>query len=380
MSDKPSNNKPNTGKHYILTINPGSTSTKIGIFEDEELTYSKNIPHNDHEIAAFKNVWAQYAFRKDEILNTLTAAGFDIEKLSGAVGRGGLFKPIISGTYAINKAMLDDARIGFQGEHASNLGCVLAYGIGWDYNIPSFIVDPPCVDEMEDVARLSGHVEIKRRSLSHALNIKAVARSAAQELGKPLTDINIIMIHLGGGISVVPLRKGRMIDSSNALCAGPFTPERAGGLPMFDFIDYLFENNLDAGQAKKMLVGQGGINSYLNTKSMIQVTGWYEQGDPKAQLVIDAMAYQVSKEAGAMAVALEGKVDAIVLTGGAARSQPLVKLIARQTGFLAKMLVFPGEDELKALALGALRVLKGEEEALSYPQQIESKDLFADKE
>lgn len=363
---------------YILAINPGSTSTKIGIFENEKLLIEKNITHNDYEIGKFKKVWEQYAFRKAEILKVLDKENFDIKKLSCVVGRGGLFRPTVSGTYSINKEMLNDARIGVQGEHASNLGSVLAYGIAWDYNIASFIVDPPCVDEIEDVARISGHAAIKRRSLVHALNIKAIARAASQTIGKPLDHLNLIVVHLGGGISVTPLRKGRMIDTSDALSSGPFSPERAGYLPMFDFIEYVFEKRLTLVEAKKMLVGKGGMYSYLKTKSMLEATQRYEKGDPRVQLIVQAMAYQVGKEIGGMATTLKGDIDAIVLTGGAAHSQILVDLIKERVSFLVKreILVFPGEDELEALAQGALRVLRGEEQALTYPRQIEYKELF----
>lgn len=367
--------------YYILTVNPGSTSTKIGIFENEKLLSCKNINHNDQDVCSFKRVWDQYAFRKLEILNTLRKEKFDIEKLSCVVGRGGLFKPIISGTYKINKQMLNDARQAIQGEHASNLGCVLSYGIAWDYNIPSYIVDPPCVDEMEDVARISGHVAIKRRSLVHALNIKAIARATSETLKTPLTQLNLIVVHIGGGISVTPLCKGRMIDTSEALGSGPFSPERTGSLPMMDFTEYIFDHNLTLEQTKKMLVGQGGMYSYLKTKSLKDAEEGYQKNDPKFRLIVQAMAYQIAKEIGAMAVTLKGEIDAIALTGGGARCVPLVDLIKEKISFLVKdkagdILLFPGEDELKALAQGALRVLRGEEEALIYPQQIDYKELF----
>ena len=363
---------------FILTINPGSTSTKIGIFENEELLFDKNIPHNDQDIGSFSRVWDQYAFRKKEILSAVGREGFDIEELSCVVGRGGLFRPIISGTYEINRQMLDDARKALQGEHASNLGCVLAYGIAWDLNIPSYIVDPPSVDEMEDVARISGHVDIKRRSLVHALNVKAIARATSRELGTPLDRLNLIVAHLGGGISVVPLRKGWMIDVSDALSSGPFSPERTGYLPMMDFSEYIFEKDLKLPEIKKMLVGEGGMFSYLKTKSLLEATQCYEKGDPKCQLIIRAMAYQIAKEIAAMAAALKGEVDAVSLTGGAVKSRVLVDLIKERISFLTKgkILLFPGEDELKALAQGALRVLEKEEEALVYPRQIEYKELF----
>jgi butyrate kinase len=369
--------------YFILTINPGSTSTKIGLFKNEELQFNKSIPHNDREISTFKSVWDQYTFRKRAIEEAMRRENFNLRQLCCTVGRGGLFQPTVSGTYSINKKMLEDARNAIQGEHASNLGCVLAYGIAWDYDIPSFIVDPPCVDEMEDVARISGHVAIKRRSLVHALNIKAIARVAAEQMNRPLSQLNLIVTHLGGGISVTPLRKGRMIDTSEALGSGPFTPERSGYLPTVDFIEYIFAHDLILKQAKSMLVGQGGMYSYLKTKSMIDADKEYKAGNPKFQLIVQAMAYQVSKEIGAMATALKGEVDAIVLTGGAAHSQILVNLIKEHTVFLVnspeQVLVFPGEDELKALAQGALRVLRGEENPLDYPQQIEYNDWFSEE-
>jgi len=362
--------------YYILAINPGSTSTKIAVYKNEEQLFVDSIYHNDREISRYDRVWDQYTFRKKEILNFLRARNFDLGLLSCTVGRGGLFKPIVSGTYEINREMLNDARISLQGEHASNLGSVLAYGIGWDYDIPSYIVDPPCVDELQDIARLSGHRKIKKRSLQHALNLKAMARVAAQKLEKPLSETNLIVTHLGGGISVTAILKGRMLDSNNALCAGPFTPERTGSLPIMDFIEYVFENKIELRDAKKMIVGLGGMYSYLGTKSLIEAEDSYHQGDPKAQLVIKAMAYQVAKEIGTMAVVLKGNIDAIVLTGGAAHSELFTGLIIDQVEFLGKILILAGEDELKALAQGALRVLKGEEDALTYPQQIPYEDLF----
>lgn len=371
----------NTIKNYnILTINTGSTSTKIGIFKDETLLFERNIPHNDREIGEIKGVWNQYKFRKKAILDTLSKENFNIANLDCVVGRGGLIQPTVSGTYKINKQMLQDARQAVQGEHASNLGCVLAYGIAWDYNIPSFIVDPPCVDEMVDIARISGHAAIKRRSLLHALNIKAIARLAANKIKKPLNELNLIVGHLGGGISITPIKKGRMIDTSEALSSGPFTPERSGYLPTSDLIQYVLKNNLSLEEAKKMLVGEGGMYSYLGTKSLIDTDEGYKKNNPKHKLIIKAMAYQIAKEIGAMATALKGKVDKIILTGGAVKSEILVSLIKERISFLVKgvknIMLFPGEDELRALAQGALRILRKEEKPLDYPQQIETKQLF----
>jgi len=362
--------------NYILAINPGSTSTKIAIFKDEEELFTQNIYHNDQEITKFKKVWDQYAYRKKEILNFIKEKDFDINLLTAVVGRGGLFRPILSGTYIINKAMLDDARIAIQGEHASNLGAVLAYGIAWDYNLSSFIVDPPSVDEMQEVARLSGHVSIKRRSLLHALNIKAMARLASNKIGKSFSDLNLIVAHLGGGISITALKKGRMIDTSNALSGGPFSPERSGSLPTLDLLELITKDNFNMNAIKKMLIGKGGMFSYLGTKSMIEAGELYEKGNLKAKLVVDAMAYQISKEIGAMASTLSGNVDAIILTGGVAHSQVLVNMISNYISFLGRIIILPGENELKALVLGALRVIKGDEEPLIYPQQVKYEELF----
>lgn len=362
--------------NYILAINPGSTSTKIAVFKEEEELFTQNIYHNDQEITKFKRVWDQYAYRKKEIINFIRESEFDLELLTAVVGRGGLFRPILSGTYAINKTMLDDARAAVQGEHASNLGAVLAYGIAWDYNIMSFIVDPPCVDEMEEVARLSGHISIKRRSLLHALNIKAMARLAAEGMNEPLDELNFIIAHIGGGISVTPIKKGRMIDTSNALSAGPFSPERSGSLPTLDLLSLITKDKIDLQTIKKMLVGKGGVYSYLNTKSMIEVEDMFKKGDEKAILVMKAMGYQIAKEIGAMSTALKGDVDAIILTGGVAHSKILVDIIKEYISFIGKLIVLAGEDELKALVLGALRVIRGVEKPLKYPQQVEYKELF----
>ena len=366
-----------TNKNYfILVINPGSTSTKIAIFKNEELLFKHTVNHNDQEISSFNRIWDQYTYRKQEILNFIKEKDFDLNQLSCVVARGGLFQPIISGTYSINKTMLNDARDAVQGEHASNLGCVLAYGIAWDYRVPSFIVDPPCVDEMEKIARISGHAAIKRTSILHALNIKAMAREAAKTLGKSISDVNLIVVHLGGGISVIPLKKGRMIDANHALSAGPFSPERTGTLPLMEFVDYIYSNSLSKDQVKKMLVGQGGMFSYLGTKSILEASKRYEKDDPKAKLVIDAMGYQIGKEIGSMAVTLKGNIDAIVLTGGAANSSILTNIIKDYVSFLGKVILLPGEDELTALEQGALRILRGEEKELTYPCKTENKELF----
>ncbi len=360
-----------TGVFQILAVNPGSTSTKIALYDDDKELFRKAVSHNDQEIASFEHVWDQYEYRKKEILLAFREEGREPAALDCVVGRGGLFRPTISGTYAINRDMLNDARNCFQGEHASNLGCVLAYGIAWDYHLPSFVVDPPCVDEMEGIARYSGHRDISKRSIHHALNVKAVARRTAVKLGRPITDVNLVVAHIGGGISVVPLLKGRMIDTNNALSGGPFSPERTGYLPMMDFIEYLFHRGLTEQDAKKMCVGEGGMFSYLGTKSIEEVSRRIESGDGEAELVLKAMGYQIAQEIGRMAVSLKGEVDQIVLTGGAVHSDFLVNVIREHVAFLGPLSIYPGEDEMLSLAAGALRVLRGEEKALDYPVKAE---------
>ncbi len=353
--------------YKVLVVNPGSTSTKIGVFEDEEKIFNKNLFHPKEEISRFEKIVDQYEFREKVILNALKEENIDLQEISAVVGRGGLLRPIPGGTYRVNEAMIHDLRIGLQGEHASNLGGILAYEIAKPYGIPAFIVDPVVVDEMEPIAKLSGIPEIQRRSIFHALNHKAVARLAAKKLGKRYNEVNLIVVHLGGGISVGVHSKGRVIDVNNALNGdGPFAPERAGGLPVWDAMKLALSGKFTERQLKKKLAGGGGIVSYLGTNDMKEVGKMIKQGDEKANLVFQAMAYQTAKEIGADATVLKGRVDAIVLTGGLAHSEMFVGWIKERVSFIAPVLVYPGEDEMRALAFGALRVLKGEEKAMEY--------------
>lgn len=361
-----------TKKLRILVINPGSTSTKIAVFEDEKQVFSRSIEHSKLELEPFERVWDQYEFRKRLIKEALEDAGMKGEQLSAVVGRGGLFRPVVSGTYRVNELMIEDGRNAYGGEHPSNLGAVLAFGLGWDYHIPSFIVDPPSVDEFQPIARYSGLPEFPRKSLFHALNVKATARLAAKALGESLEQINLVVAHLGGGISIAAICKGKVIDANNALDSGPFTPQRAGTLPMSEFADWCFSGEATTDQVKRRLVGNGGLVAYLNTYSAKEVEKTIQEGDEEAQRVYQAMIYQIACEIGSRAIALKGKVDAIVLTGGLAYSSYVVDRLREWVGFLAEILVYAGEDEMKSLALGALRVLKGEEEAKTYPEM--SKD------
>ncbi|MGB8658147.1 MAG: butyrate kinase [Candidatus Zixiibacteriota bacterium] len=358
----------NSDRFRILVINPGSTSTKISVFENGTESFSRSINHSKLELEPFARVWDQYEFRKKLIKEALEDANMKPETLSAAVGRGGLFRPVVSGTYVVNELMIEDGRKAYGGEHPSNLGAVLAFGVGWDYHIPAFIVDPPSVDELDPIARYSGLPEFPRKSLFHALNIKATARLAASDLKKKLDQINLVVAHLGGGISVAAIRQGKVIDANNGLDSGPFTPERAGTLPMLEFAAWCFSGKSTLAQVKKRVVGGGGLVAYLNTNNCREVEKMIQEGNKEAERVYEAMIYQIACEIGSRAVALKGKVDAIVLTGGMAHSDYVVERLKEWVEFIAKILTYPGQDEMKALALGALRVLRGEEEAKIYPQ------------
>lgn len=353
--------------YRILTINPGSTSTKIAVFDNDKCVFETTLTHPAEEIAKYEKIIDQYDFRKQVILDTLSEQGFNLQNLSGVVGRGGLLKPIKGGTYAVNDTMLEDLKVGVMGEHASNLGGIIAYEIASSLNIPSFIVDPVVVDELQDVARISGMPEIERKSIFHALNQKAVARRACAELGKPYNEANLIVAHLGGGISVGAHKDGRVIDVNNALDGeGPFSPERAGGLPVGDLAKMCFSGKYSHNDIKKMIKGSGGLVAYLNTNDGRVVTKMIQEGDKNAELVYKAMAYQVAKEIGACAAVLKGKVDGIVITGGIAFDKNFVAWVTEAVEFIGKVFIYPGEGEMQALAEGGYRVLKGEESPQTY--------------
>lgn len=358
--------------YKILVINPGSTSTKISIFEDEKSVFSKNIFHPENEILSFQKIVDQKDFRKAKIIETIKEAGYDENTLSSVVGRGGLLMPIPSGTYIVNELMIEHLLKGIQGEHASNLGGLIAYEISHPLNIPAYIVDPVVVDEMEDIARISGHPLIKRRSIFHALNNKAVARKvASKDFNKRYEELNLIVAHLGGGISVAAHKKGKVVDVNNALNGdGPFAPERAGGLPVWDSMKLALSGKYTEDELKKMLAGKGGVVAYLGTNDMRKVEDMINNGDKFAKLVIDAMAYQVAKEIGALSTVLEGNVDAIVITGGLSYFKYFFEQIERRIKHLGKIILSPGEDEMEALAFGALRVLKGIEKAKEYKEDL----------
>jgi butyrate kinase len=360
--------------HRLLVINPGSTSTKVAVYEDEQPLFVESLRHSSDDLAAYPHILDQYGFRLEAILGLLEKRGVALSSLAAVVGRGGLLAPIPSGTYRVNDKMV--ARLwerNKEREHASNLGALLADEISGRVGVPSYIVDPVCVDEFDDVARISGLPEIERRSLSHALNLKAVSRRAAADLGRSYGELNLVVVHLGGGISVTAHRKGRMIDVNQALDGtGPFAPERAGGLPVGDVVRLCFGvapyegMDLTYEQMFKKLAGRGGLVAHLGTNSAVEVERRIAAGNARARLVYEAMAYQIAKEIGAMATVLLGKVDAIVVAGGVAHSELLVGWIRERVAWIAPLLVYPGEDEMLALAQGALRVLRGEEPARTY--------------
>jgi len=353
--------------YKLLIINPGSTSTKIGVFEGEKPLLVETLRHTSEEIGRYPSIYSQFEFRKNVILNVLKNKKFDINELSAVVGRGGLLKSIEGGTYEVNDAMLEDLKVGIQGQHASNLGGIIANEIAKSLNIPAFIVDPVVVDEMEDVARLSGMPEIERKSIFHALNQKAVAKRYAKENGKKYEEVNVIVAHMGGGVSVGAHKQGKVVDVNNALDGeGPFSPERSGGLPIGALIKMCFSGKYTIEEIKKKINGKGGFVAYLNTNDAREIENRASEGDREAKLVFEAMGYQTAKEIGKCAAVLSGKVDAIILTGGIAYSKTMVSYIEERVSFIAPVVVYPGEDELLALAMGALRVLKGEEEAKIY--------------
>jgi len=354
-------------EYMILVVNPGSTSTKISVFLDEKEIFSKNINHKIEELSRFNKASDQDIYRMGIIVRELREQNIAVEELDAVVGRGGLLRPIEGGTYTVNEQMAADLKKGILGDHPSNCGGLIASTLSKALDCKAFIVDPVVVDELEPEARISGMPLIARKSIFHALNQKAVARDAAQKLGKSYFESNLIIVHLGGGITVGAHRNGRVIDVNNGLDGdGPFSPERSGGVPIGDLIKTAFSGEYTQPEMKKLIKGLGGVVAYLGTHDMIEVEKRIDKGDEKASLIFKAMAYQVAKEIGAMAAVLNGKVDAIALTGGVAFSERFVNLVKTRVEFIAPVLLFPGEQEMRALALGGLRVLRKKEKAREY--------------
>lgn len=353
--------------YKILSINPGATSTRVALYQDTKPIKVEVIRHSSDDLSAFKHTLDQLDYRKELILKFLERNDIKVTDLSAVVGRGGPFKPLESGTYIVNQKMLSDIKAGnVQADHPSNLGALIAHEITKDTNVPAFIVDPVSVDEFPSVARISGLPELPRKSLSHALNIKMVARKAASELGKKYEELNLIIVHLGSGISVSSHLKGRMIDVNNANDMGPFSPQRTGALPVTGLAKLCFSGKYTYPEMYNLLTKKGGLLAHLGMDNVEEVERRIDRGDQKAKLVYEAMVYQIVKEIGAMATTLDGEVDAIVLTGGIANSKRLVNLITNKVKFISRVLVFPGEDEMEALTLGALRVLSGDENPKEY--------------
>lgn len=355
-------------KRLILVINPGSTSTKFAVFEEDNMIFEKNIRHLPEEIASFEKIADQFHFRKNQIMNELVERKIDMDRIAAVIGRGGLIKPIESGVYRVNERLKEDLEKGILGQHACNLGGLIADDITSTLpNASAFVVDPVVVDELQPVARISGHPEIERISIFHALNHKAVARSYASSINRNYEDMNLIIAHMGGGSSIGAHKKGKVIDVNNALYGdGPFSPERSGGLPSGQLVDLCFSGRFTKAELKSMITGKGGMVAYLGTNDFQKVCISADNGDEKAILIRDAVAYQISKEIGAMAAVLLGDVDVIILTGGMAHQEEHVHRIKSMVEFIAKVIVYPGQDEIKALAFNGLLAINNKIEIKSY--------------
>ncbi len=359
-------------EYRILAINPGSTSTKFAVYYNEECKLSKTLRHSINELSRYQNVIDQFDYRKGMIIDALVEEGFEVDSIKHIIGRGGLTYPLESGVYQVDNNMLAHAREGILGEHASNLGPLIADYIA--LQIPganAYIADPVVTDELEEIARIAGHPKFERRSIFHALNQKAIARIHAKKTGAKYEELNLIVAHLGGGISVGAHKDGRVVDVNNALDGeGPFSPERSGTLPIGQVIDLCFDGKLSREEIRRMVVGEGGFVALLGTNSAMDVEKRADEGEEEAQLIQDALGYQVSKAIGEMAVIYEGKVDGILLTGGLAYNKYLTDYIKKRTEFISEVFVYPGEDELEALAMNALRVARGETEAKPYTPKL----------
>lgn len=353
--------------YKLLIINPGSTSTKIGVYSDEKEVLVETLRHSSDEIAKYDSIFEQKGFRKEVIMNVLKENNIDLNSLDAIVGRGGMLRPIPGGTYEVTDKLLEDLKVGVSGQHASNLGGILASEIANEVGIRSFIVDPVVVDELQDVARISGIPELPRRSIFHALNQKAVAKRYAKENGSKYDDLNLVVVHMGGGVSVAAHRGGLVVDVNNTLDGdGPFSPERSGSVPVGDLVKLCFSGKYTQSEIYSKIVGKGGYVAYLNTNDARDVLKAREEGNECASLIFDAFIYQICKAIGEMSTVLNGKVNQIILTGGIAYSPIVVNAIKEKVQWISDLTIYPGEDELLALAQGAIRVLNGEEEAREY--------------
>jgi len=349
----------------ILAINPGSTSTKLGLFDDDKPLYKESISHHVEELSRFSTSFDQKDFRTQAVLEFLRKNNVDLKTIDAVIGRGGILKPLPAGTYKVNETMLEELRHASY-DHPSNIGAVIALEIAGATGVPAYIADPVCVDEFEDVARISGLKELERLSLSHALNTRATLFKYTEEVHKSVLETNVVIAHLGGGISITPIKNGKMVDVSGANDGGPFSPERSGALPTTKLIRFCFSSGMKEKELVDYVTKRGGLASYLGTTDLRKVTELIDAGDKHARLIFDAMCYQIAKEIGAMATVLKGNVEAILLTGGMAFNETLVAEVTERVAWIAPVKVYPGEEELEALASAALRVLRGEEQAKEY--------------
>ena len=351
----------------VLVINPGSTSTKIAVFEGETRLFDYTVSHSSEELKAFATIASQYEYRRQSIMEALEAKGFDMKRLVAVVGRGGVLHPIPSGVYRVNDAMKNDILTSKYGEHASNLGALIADSIASRYSIPAFIADPVVVDELSDIARVSGHKLFTRVSIFHALNQKAVARRFAAEAGKKYENLNLIVAHMGGGVSVGLHQKGRVVDVNQALSGeGPFSPERSGTLPAAALAKLCFSGKYTEKEVLRMISGAGGMVSFLGTNDMRDVEKLHREGDPAGTLYYEAFIYQVGKAIGALAAAARSKIDGIILTGGIAYGREVVEGLTAMCSFIAPLVVYPGEGELEALAQAGFGAISGETPVQEY--------------
>jgi len=353
-------------EHRLLVINVGSTSTKVACFRGKDPAALETIKYSGETLASFSSLGDQLPLREEDVLAFLKKNGIRLEDIDMVVSRGGLGNPAPAGAYRVDETMCRDLLEGKYGKHPSALGPAMALSFSVRYGMPAIVIDPPSTDEFEPLARISGIPEIERKSAFHALNQKIAARRFAREKGKAYEALNLIVAHLGGGITIGAHRKGRVVDCTHGLGEGPFTPERAGALPATDLLELAFSGARDKKQMLGRLIGQGGLAAYLETTDAQKVEALVKAGDEKAALVYEAMAYQIAKDIGAMGTVLKGEIDGIVLTGGLAHSEMLTGWIRERVRSIAPVFVFPGEDEMAALAEGGLRVLTGEEKVKSY--------------
>jgi butyrate kinase len=355
---------------FIIAINPGSTSTKIAVYRNKECIFEENIKHSAEDLARFEKITDQFEYRKQAILQRIQENGGKIDpaKVRVIMGRGGLCRPIESGVYAVNDKLKQDLVYSPVGEHASNLGGLIADDLAKSLpNAKAYICDPVVVDEMDEIAHIGGHPLFGRRSVFHALNQKATARRHATAIGSRVEDLNLVVVHLGGGISIGAHRNGKVVDVNHAVGGeGPFSPERSGGVSVIDAVKLAYSGKYTEKEFTKMLIGQGGLAAHLGTNNAYEVEQRVKKGDPHATLIYEAMAYQVAKFTGSMAVALKGKVDGVLITGGIAYDKWFVEKLREYAGWIAPFYIYPGENEMEALAMNALRVVHGEIQPKEY--------------